>query len=577
MFIKVRAEEVVIGSLMGWCVGAAVAAAFVHGLPTLLPSLHGSTPDLLRAAIAWAAAAGCALYGGWVAAHQEQDTHVRGARYLPDFDEARDALQEIEQRQFSEAQAAARVHGITIGGVELSRAREAGSFYVAGVMGSGKTVVLNTIVEQAIARGDRVVLHDPKGDFTERYFKDDGSVVLLGPWDRRAAVWDAAADMPDPADANQFAASACGAGAAAGQNKSFHDNAATVLAGLIKSHMAAGSAWSWRDLRAAFALDPTAMVLLAARGDDAVRTAMPSAFVGGDMTTGERAVLSVLTSASRWLTAYAAVDALETDRRRFSLRKWMTRTDHEDVRIVILNSNDRYSEAGAGILGSMLSIVASMAASAALPEVSADADHALWALIDESPQLGADALNAIQKVAALGRSRGIRLVTSMQAESQLEGVMGREKAAPMLDIQGSRIYLQTSDKLADAVSRRIGEREIERLETAPENGATSGKVKRLITQRVILPSALLGLRVRKSETPRGVELILHLQDTLGRLIQPFPREIPDAEKAPKFIESEAWRMGTLPGWGGDQAASNDVAPLLTAKTEQKNEGDLLWQ
>lgn len=308
-----------------------------------------------------------------------------------------------------------------------------------------------------------------------------------------------------------------------------------------------------------------------------MRTAMPSAFVGGDMTTGERAVLSVLTSASRWLTAYAAVDALETDRRRFSLRKWMTRTDHEDVRIVILNSNDRYSEAGAGILGSMLSIVASMAASAALPEVSADADHALWALIDESPQLGADALNAIQKVAALGRSRGIRLVTSMQAESQLEGVMGREKAAPMLDIQGSRIYLQTSDKLADAVSRRIGEREIERLETAPENGATSGKVKRLITQRVILPSALLGLRVRKSETPRGVELILHLQDTLGRLIQPFPREIPDAEKAPKFIESEAWRMGTLPGWGGDQAASNDVAPLLTAKTEQKNEGDLLWQ
>ena len=575
MFIKVRAEEVVIGSLMGWGVGAAVAAAFVHGLPSLLPGLHGSIPDLLRAAVAWAAAAGCAVYGGWVAAHQEQDTHVRGARYVADFDEARKALQAIEQRQFSEAQTAGRVHGITIGGVELSRARETGAFYVAGVMGSGKTALLNTVIENVLARGDRVLLHDPKGDFTERYFKDDGSVMLLGPWDRRAAVWDAAADMPDPADANQFAASACGAGAAAGQNKSFHDNAATVLSGLIKSHMAAGSSWSWRDLRAAFALDPKAMVLLAARGDDTVRTAMPSPFVDGEMTTGERAVLSVLTSASRWLTAYAAVDALETDRRRFSLRKWMTRTAHADVRIVILNSNDRYSEAGAGILGSMLSIIASMAASAALPEVSADADHALWALIDESPQLGADALNAIQKVAALGRSRGIRLVTSMQAESQLEGVMGREKAAPMLDIQGSRIYLQTSDKLADSVSKRIGEREVERLETTPENGATGGKVKRKTTQRVILPSDLMGLRVRKTEPPRGVELILHLQDTLGRLIQPFPREIPDAEKAPKFVESEAWRMGTLPGWGSGQAA--DVAPAPAPTPEQKANGELTWQ
>lgn len=576
MFIKVRAEEVVIGSLMGWGVGAAVAAVFVHGLSSLLPGLHASIPDLARAVVAWACAGGCAVYGGWAAAHQEQDTHVRGARYVAGFGDARKALQAVEARQFSEAQTAGRVHGISIGGVELSRTRETGGFYLAGVSDSGKTTLLNSIIEPAIARGDRLLLHDPKGDLTARYWKDDGSVVMLGPWDRRAAVWDAARDMPDPADADQFSAAACGATGAAGQNKSFHDNASTVLAGLIKSHMAAGSAWSWRDLREAFAMDPKAMIVRAAKGDDAVRTAMPSAFVGGDMTTGERAVLSVLTSASRWLTAYAAVDALETDRSRFSLRRWLTRAGHADARVVILNSNARYSEACEAIFGSMLTIVSGMAASAALPEISADASG-VWVLVDEAPQLGASALSAIQKIAELGRSRGIRTITAMQDESQLEGALGREKAAPMLAVQGSRIYLRSSDKLADAVSRRLGEREIQRIETTAESGATGGKVKRTTTQRVIQPSDLLGLHVRKHIYPRGVELILHTEDVLGRVVQPFPRQVPDDELAPKFIESEAWRMGTLPGWGSGRVAGADGAPAPAPTPEQKANGELTWQ
>lgn len=582
MYIKVRAEEVVIGGLLGWGVGAAVADAFVHGLPTLFPPLHGATADLLRAGLVWAVAGGCALYGGWMAARQEQDSHVSGVRYIANFRAARRALQAIEARQFSEAQRHKKVHGIVIGGVELSRARETGSFYIAGVMGAGKTVLLNSIIEPVLARGDRVLLHDPKGDFTERYWKKDGSVVLLGPWDRRAAVWDAAADMPDPADANQFAAAACGANAAAGQNKSFHDNAATVLAGIIKSHMVDKSAWSWRDLRTAFASDLKAMIEQAARGDDEVKRAMASVFTGGEMTTGDRAILSVLSSASRWLAQYAAVDAVETDRQRFSLRKWITHGGHGNVRIVILNSNDRYADACAGIFGAMLSIIASMAASAALPEVSADAPDALWALLDEYPQLGGDALNAIQKVQTLGRSRGIRLVTSMQAESQLEGVVGREKAAPMLDVQGSRIYLQVSDKLADAVSRRLGEREIQRIETTAQSGAVAGKVKRTTTQRVIQPSDLLGLHVRKHEPPLGVELILHTEDVLGRLVQPFPRLVPDSEKAPKFIESEAWRMGTLPGWGTNQAATPiettaKSEPQSDSENEKDDEGGMKWE
>jgi len=582
MYIKVRAEEVVIGALLGWGIGAAVAAAAVHGLPTLLPSLSSPAGDVLPAVLVWAFAGGSALFGGWMAARQEQDDHVRGARYVSDFGAAREALQQIETRQYSEAQRSQQVRGISIGGVELSRTRETGGFYVVGVTDSGKTTLLNSIIEPVLARGDRVLLHDPKGDLTGRYWRDDGSVVLLGPWDARASIWDAAVDMPDPADAEQFASAACGATAATGPNKSFHDAAATVLGGLIKSHMAAGRAWSWRDLREAMAAGPKAMIEQAARGDDSVRTAMPSVFAGGEMTTGERSVLSVLTAAARWLSAYAAVDAAE-NRARFSLRQWLTRKGHHEVRVVILNSNKRYSAACEGIFGAMLDTVAGMAASAALPEISADAPGTL-VIVDEAPQLGATALAGIQTTTELGRSRGIRVITAMQDESQLEAVLGREKAAPMLAVQGSRIYLRSSDKQADAVSRRLGEREILRIETTVSGGAIGGKVRRMTTQRVIQPSDLLGLHVRKDDAPLGVELILHTEDVLGRLVQPFPTLVPDARLAPKLVESDAWRFGTLPGWGSDGRAIGSAEALPEPVVEhdaggQKSEsvGEFKWE
>jgi hypothetical protein len=108
----------------------------------------------------------------------------------------------------------------------------------------------------------------------------------------------------------------------------------------------------------------------------------------------------------------------------------------------------------------------------------------------------------------------------------------------------------------------MGEREIQRIETTAQSGAVAGKVKRATTQRVIQPSDLLGLHVRRNEPPTGVELILQTEDVLGRLVQPFPRLVPDSEQAPKLIESEAWRMGTLPGWGagGAAGATNPAGP-----------------
>lgn len=541
-WVKVRVEEVVIGVLVGIGTGVTVTAPVTLGLPSLNPLAAGvGGVGVLQALVLWAGAVTGAGLGGWWAARQQRDSHVRGAQYIEDTPQAAKVLQAAQRRQYGERQQKGDLPGVKIGGVELARAQEVRHFVVNGVTGGGKTVLLTGMIDQALQRGDRVIIHDPKGDFSTRYF-DDARAVLLGPWDDRATLWDAATDIDSPALADQFAQSC--AGEVQGENKSFYDNAAKVIAGLIKSYMVGGTDWTWSELAQALRRDPMEMAAQAAKGDSQVRGAVPSAFRddGRGLNNGDSSTFAIVASGTRWIANYAAVQ--RPGEPHFSITRWLLGTAHTDTRIVILNNNAQYKSAASAIFGAALQSAVAVINSAKMPERSAEEADGLWLVMDELPQAGQSVIEAVQQIAELGRSRGIRCVLAMQDESQLAAAVGEAKAKPMLSVHGARVYLQCSDATADAVSRRIGEREVNRIETVAENGALSGKTKHLVTSRVIEPSALLGLRVRHEDAAGGVELILQIQDTLGRLVQPFPDHRPPIAAA--LVESEAWRMGTLP-------------------------------
>jgi hypothetical protein len=577
-FIKVRAEEVVLGAIIGACAGIAIGAPLSAGLPAFgLGGAVGLWP-LLQAAIVWTGGIGGAVAGGAWAARQPRDSHVRGVRpYLSSFRDAAAALQAGEHAQMSSAQASRRVRGIEIGGVELSRTREVGHLYAVGLPGAGKTVLLTSLIDQALVRGDRLILHDPKGDFTARYF-DPTTTVMLGPWDDRAAIWDSSTDIDSPALADEFAATT--AGKVDGQNKFFHEAAARILGGLIRSYQRGGCTWTWSSLRVALAGDPVSMIRQAARGDSSIQAVMPSVFTGADeLTAGERSVLSVLGTAASWITNYAAIDSARPVALRFSIREWMLGRARADIRIVILNGNAIYETASQAIFGSILSTVSATVSSALMPEIGADAQGGFWCILDEFPQLGASALPQIQRIAELGRSRGVRMVTALQDESQLAARVGRDKAEPMLSVQSTRIYMRSSDKTAESVCKRIGERDVHRIETTAEAGAVQGKTKRLVQDRVLRPSDLLGLRVRTKSAPAGVEMLLHVEDVIGKLVQPFPKREP--AKAQPLVESEAWRIGALPADERNAVPSagvvsaDDNSPANPNPDEESNDNDAL--
>ncbi len=109
----------------------------------------------------------------------------------------------------------------------------------------GKTVLINTVLMQARARGDRIILHDTKGDVVETW--PDAGFYLLTTGDRRSWAWDLAADLGGEEDAiRAFWAILM---PAMGANRSGPSGAREVGVGVIKGLYAAhGALWGWADL-----------------------------------------------------------------------------------------------------------------------------------------------------------------------------------------------------------------------------------------------------------------------------------------------------------------------------------------
>jgi hypothetical protein len=115
--------------------------------------------------------------------------------------------------------------------VRISKAAEAAGICILGATGSGKSALCLQLVDQAIARGDRVVIVDAALEFTERFF-GPGLHTLLNPWDERTDSWDLKAEIGNGAEARALACSMLPH--RKGEHPFFVEAAQRVLAELLK-------------------------------------------------------------------------------------------------------------------------------------------------------------------------------------------------------------------------------------------------------------------------------------------------------------------------------------------------------
>lgn len=335
-------------------------------------------------------------------------------------------------------------------GLVMPRSLEAEHILLVGGTGSGKTTILQSLMDGALRQGDRLLVLDVKGELTARLPTD--SFLLLAMGDARGADWRLGRDIVDENDATELAMELI----TETSDPAWSGGARRILAGLIR-HLQQGAAdsgldWGWRDL------DQLLMRPIGELHGILTATAPECALfldVTQEATRKQALSFYLVLIANAGQAVRAAVRMGRDGAPSFSIRDWVA--SPESAQVLILQQAQR-----APLLSGILArIVLKLIADAAVDLAAKTHIPPLWLFLDELPQIGKS--DSVPRLAAIGRSGGIRVVAAIQSPSQLDHVYGHDQAQELLDNLTTKIVGRVAaGKTAQEIAERwIGTRKVE--------------------------------------------------------------------------------------------------------------------
>lgn len=393
--------------------------------------------------------------------------------------------------------------------VQISQVRETKHLLVMGASGSGKSNIIWQIVNEAIARKDRVLIFDSKGDFTSEL----NHLCLLAPWDSRSRAWDVAADCPGPLDARELAARMI----PDNDKDPMWPNASRAVLVTLLLHLQKTKPlnWTFEDLRQLLNLPIEEIRLLAQQySPEAVRS----------LEEGSKTTQSILINLNAFMTAVVDLASAwgSADMKRFSMRRWLE-GDPARGRIVVMQGSQQYAQTAAATINSLLSVVAATIASPTLPD---DPNRRIWLILDEFAQLGK--VRDIGTLIRMGRSKGLRIVIGAQDVAELSAIYGTQRVNAWTSSLTTSIYSRLEGgETAEWVSKRIGDEETEELTqstTETPNGNSQTMQSAIRKAATVLPSQLKTLAGTRAE---GIDAFIDGFDDAVYLVRyPYHRSAP---------------------------------------------------
>lgn len=366
--------------------------------------------------------------------------HIRGRQLR----KGAEALEEVQR-------AAAMETGRNEPGIELilgssiriSQDRETKHFIVIGGTGSGKTVAVSHIITQAQARGDRMLIVDYKG-LTE---KAPGKIVIADPTDSRGMLWDIAADIRTRWDAEECATRMI---PDSGKDPFWSNGSRAILAGLMTYCInTKPGKWGFSDL-AELMRHPieSYMGIMAGHYPQAL------AFVANFESNTTDSLIKNMSVTAKFIFQLAAAEQAAGERQRISFRDWIENPSHP-ARTIILKINDAFAGLSASYNQAIIGVICSRVS--ALPDIP-PTQNRVWIIADEFPRLGK--VIGWDQFLAVGRSKGLRIVTVAQSVSQLRQVFGEHETDTWTSIVGSLVLGRNDGATAKWYCDIIGDREV---------------------------------------------------------------------------------------------------------------------
>lgn len=386
-------------------------------------------------------------------------------------------------------------------GLKVLRSLESEHILLAGGTGAGKTTIMEKLMDGAIKRGDRLLALDVKGDVTARFPTDAFDLLSLD--DARSSHWVLGLDIATPEDAVELATEII----PDTSDPSWSAGARQVLTAIITRLQSVSTRrnvpWSWIALDRVLSRpvldlhkllkesDPVAASLIDVAQDETRRQAMSFYFV-------------LIANAGHMARAFAAMG---NPSRSLSIRQW---AHGSGAKSLILRQSRTRPALSAAMVRIIMKIVADQAGTS--QSDSQVAPQPTWLFLDEFPQLGRSA--AVQRLAAIGRSLGVRLVLAIQSPAQLREIYGSDGAQHLLDNLTTKIIgrVASGSTALEISDTWIGKRTVSwREETGNDQNGRPLTEQRTQEIPVVDPAFLaneLGLSTIPGKKPRIRALVI---------------------------------------------------------------------
>lgn len=305
--------------------------------------------------------------------------------------------------------------------VQLTSVTEAANILVIGDQGSGKSAVIRGWAEQVLARGERSIIHDAKGDVLACAPID--RILLVAPHDARGWNWDIGCDVTNAQGAREVAEKLVPSGS---ELESMWSNGAkAILSGAIEAlQRARKTDWGWADLFQFVFKSPKELraALEAARAPSAHLIELD------DDGAANRTTLSLMLTL--WVAALTTIRPLaqaeaSNKERRFSVRDWLSEQSGLP-RTIIVQHNAEYPLLSTAISGLLVDVVCGKLLSPSAPKRDRPWLHLI---LDELPVLGR--LEQFTKLLNVGREKGVAAIVATQDWEQVLKLYQQHDAATL--------------------------------------------------------------------------------------------------------------------------------------------------
>lgn len=359
--------------------------------------------------------------------------------------------------------------GVTLApGLLLPRLAEHESLFIVGLPGSGKTVIAEGIMRQAIARKERLLCLDVKGGLFRRitgvFGKGTASVVGLG---RGCGVWAIGQDLRSRQAEQRIAALLI----PDSKDPVWSAASRLLFAGLlVKLRETHDGNWGWTDVKHSISRPVEAIAADLAPTMQQVAELLRSR-EGEPTSMALSTVFNMISHVDDFVGVFADMEAAGWP--KVSLNSWVM---GEARRVLVLQHDLGNAELSERLIATMLSVVASDLLSS---RVDDGVDHGIWVFADELPRFSG-AAGDVSQLASLGRSRGIRIVASAQSIAQLEEKLSSTGAEALTENFGKVIICKVRPgKNAEQIAETLVGQTIFGVKTGKDGDETTHKLSAL--------------------------------------------------------------------------------------------------